>query len=100
MATGVFYDNQIIMERRISATEAARSFSELLNRVRYRGEEFVIERGGEPVCRLVPARRLVRTVAELVGVLRSMPKPDPAYWETLEEIIRRQPALPKSAWRR
>src|SRR5687767_13963314 len=34
----------------ISATRAARSFSELLDRVCYRGESFVIERGGELVC--------------------------------------------------
>ena len=32
--------------RIISATEAARSFSELLDRVCYRGETFIIERGG------------------------------------------------------
>jgi len=30
--------------------EAARSFSELINRVYQKGESFVIERGGEPIC--------------------------------------------------
>jgi prevent-host-death family protein len=88
------------MESRISATQAARTFSDLLNRVRYRGEEFVVERGGEPVCRIIPARPVARSVAELVGVLRSIPKPDAAYWDAVEEITRRQPALPKSPWPR
>ena len=32
--------------RVVSATHAARSFSELLDRVCYRGESFVIERAG------------------------------------------------------
>lgn len=52
------------MTTRVSATEAARTFSDLLNRIRYRGEEFVVERAGEPVCRMTPAaptKRLTST---------------------------------------
>ena len=88
------------MERTISATRAARTFSDLLNRVRYRGDSFVIERGGQPVGRLTPAWATRCTVAELVTHLRSGPKPDPGYWEMLTAIVRRQPKLPKSPWRR
>jgi antitoxin (DNA-binding transcriptional repressor) of toxin-antitoxin stability system len=88
------------VESRISATKAARAFSDLLNRVRYRGEAFVVERGGEPICRIVPTQPAARTAAELVDLLRTMPKPDTGYWDTLEEITRRQPVLPKSPWRR
>jgi prevent-host-death family protein len=88
------------MRTRISATEAARRFSDLLNRVRYRGEEFVVERGGEPVCRIVPARPAKPTLADLARILESAPKPDPAYWDAVEDAIRRQPKLPKSLWRR
>jgi hypothetical protein len=47
-------DYHTILESHISATEAARTFSDILNRVRYRGEAFVVERGGEPVCRISP----------------------------------------------
>lgn len=39
----------------ITATEAARAFSELLNRVRYEHQSFVILRGGEQVARIEPA---------------------------------------------
>jgi len=67
------------MERTISATRAARTFSDLLNRVRYRSESFVIERGGEPVGRLTPAGASRCTVAELAMHLRAGPKPDPGY---------------------
>ena len=87
------------METHISATQAARSFSDLLNRVRYRGEEFIIERGGEPVCRLVPAGPRKFTVADMVALLQSLPKPDPGYWDDLEQIQKEQkPEVAASRW--
>jgi prevent-host-death family protein len=87
------------MSSRISATEAARGFSALLNRVRYRGEEFIIERGGEPVGRLTPVEPPRRTtMADLVRLLRTLPHPDEAYLKELERIRKRQPALPRSPW--
>ena len=88
------------MASRISATEAARSLSELLNRVRYRGESFIVERGGEPVCRIVPATPVGCTVADLVRVLRSAPRPDDAYLDSVEKAVRDQPRLPKGPWER
>ena len=88
------------MKFHLSATQAARQFSDLLNRVRYRGEEFVIERAGEPVCEIIPARPVTRTVADLVRALRAIPAPDDAYWETLEDIIKHQQPLPPSPWPR
>ena len=41
-------------DKAISATKAARSFSELLNQVQYRDASFSIERGRKVVARLVP----------------------------------------------
>jgi antitoxin (DNA-binding transcriptional repressor) of toxin-antitoxin stability system len=90
----------IIMESHISATEAARSFSDLVNRVLYRGDVFVIERGGQPVCRIVPARPAKFTLRDLVQLLKTTPKPDPEYWDVLEDINRNQPPLPESPWER
>jgi prevent-host-death family protein len=86
------------MKTRISATEAARSFSDILNRVRYRGETFVIERRGEPICEIVPAK--VSTVSDFVRLIRSIPKPDDEYLDTLEEIRRTQPRVAPSPWER
>ena len=43
------------MAGKITATDAARRFSDLLNQVRYQGAEFDIVRGKEVVARLVPA---------------------------------------------
>lgn len=86
--------------RRISATEAARNFSELLNRVRYRGESFVVERGGESVCELRPAAPPRFTGADLVTLLRTLPAVDEDYLRSVEETARRQPILPESPWER
>lgn len=78
------------MESRISATEAARSFSNFLNRVRNRGEQFVIERGGEAICRIVPAGSPKFTLADLVQLLETSPKPDPGYARAVKKAIRSQ----------
>ena len=87
------------MESHISATQAARTFSDLLNRVLYRGEEFVIERGGEPVGRLAPVRPRKFTVADMVQLLRTAPKPDTGYGKDLERIRKAQkPEVPRSRW--
>ncbi len=89
------------METRVSATEAVRRFSDLLNRIRYRGEEFVVERGGEPVCRMTPAmapRRL--TLGELASFLRDVPSPDAKYASDVRRAVRSQRRLPRSPWGR
>jgi prevent-host-death family protein len=40
--------------RSISVTEAARNFSDCVNRARYQGVTFILHRNGVPVARLVP----------------------------------------------
>ena len=42
------------MGKVISATELARQLGDILGRIRYRRESFVIERNGTPVARLIP----------------------------------------------
>ena len=88
------------MKSRISATEAARSFSELMNRVRYRGESFVVERGGKPICEILPARPPKFSGAELASLLRSLPTPDEEYLTIVEELIAKQPTVAESGWQR
>ena len=88
------------MATSISATQAARSFSDILARVRYRGEEFLIEKGGEPVCRLTPVRVAARTARQLASIIGSLPKPDAQYLKEVERVSKRQPKVPKSRWGR
>ncbi len=86
--------------RRLSATEAARSFSELLNRVRYRGETFVIERGGVAIGELRPAAPVRFTGPDLLTLLRSLPPVDAGFLDDVEDGIRNQPGPPESPWER
>lgn len=89
------------MSTRVTATEAVRTFSDLLNRIRYRGEEFVVERGGEPVCRMTPAGPAHRlTFRELAELLRDIPGPDPGFAADVRTAMRRQSRLRRSPWER
>ena len=51
------------MEHRITATELARSLGDVLGRVRFRNDSFLIERNGDPVARLVPVGEASPTTA-------------------------------------
>ncbi|MGH2830358.1 MAG: type II toxin-antitoxin system Phd/YefM family antitoxin [Actinomycetota bacterium] len=66
--------------RRISATDAARGFAEVINRVRYQGEQFEIVRNGEAVARIVPTvpSRAV-TAAQLTDLVRNLPPLDEGF---------------------
>ncbi len=87
------------MSQRVTATEAARRFSDLLNRVRYEGETFVIVRGGEEIGQLAPAQpnRPV-TLRDLMEILAREASPDPEFADDLEEIQREQPLAGDTPW--
>ena len=84
--------------RVISATQAARSFSELLDRVCYRGETFVIERGGELVCEIAHVKPLRFTGANFLALLHTLPKPDAGYWRAVKDAAKQEPLVPESPW--
>jgi antitoxin (DNA-binding transcriptional repressor) of toxin-antitoxin stability system len=84
--------------RKLSATEASRNFSEILNLTRYRGESFLVMRAGEPVCEIKPAKPPRFTVADLAELLNDLPPIDEDYLHTVEELSRSQPSLPASPW--
>lgn len=89
------------MTTRVSATDAVRTFSDLLNRIHYRGEEFVVERGGEAVCRMTPATAPVRlTLRELAALLRQGPAPDAKFASEVRKAVKAQGRLPRSPWGR
>jgi prevent-host-death family protein len=62
--------------RNISATDAARSFSDLLDAVEHRGEDFAIVRRGKAVARLAPVGR---GSGKQVKALLAELAPDPAW---------------------
>jgi len=56
----------------LSETEMVRGFSDIVNRVMYRGERFILVKGGKPVAELRPLPA-GRRLGELEAVLRSLP---------------------------
>jgi prevent-host-death family protein len=89
------------MRSTISATDASRNFSSLLDRVQHHRDEFVVERAGTPVCTITPAAPMRSTMADLVAFLREHPLPDATFAEDVRAISRRQPrAATRSPWER
>lgn len=87
---------------RVTATEAARRFSDLLNRVRYQGASFEIARGKEIVARIVPAAppRAVK-LAELDALMANLPSlapEDVTQFEKDVDRVRREIPFPEAKW--
>lgn len=79
----------------ITATELAKNLSDILNRVRYRGERFIIERNGEPIARLSPASHPPGiTWKEFVARYADFPRPDDRFADDLEQIRAEQAQMP------
>ncbi len=84
-------DNLILVPKKISATDAARSFADVLTRVSHRGEEFIVERGGEPVCRISPVGPATRSTAgDLARAVAAISWPDAEYFAILRDLVRKQ----------
>jgi prevent-host-death family protein len=75
------------MEHRISATDLARNLGDVLGRVRYRNDTFVVERNGDAVARVVPlAESAPTTVLEAFAAWRSAGPPDADFATDLERV--------------
>jgi hypothetical protein len=60
-----------------------------------------IDRGDdEPIGVLLPVKPPMLTVADLVALLRPLPKPDPGFWDTVEEAAKQSTEIPPSPWER
>ena len=87
--------------KKISATQAARSFSDVVAKVRYRGQQFIVEKGGEAVCLITsvsPGGAGRSTLGDLLRVLRDLPVIDDQYRKTVRTAIRKQGKTPRSPW--
>ena len=85
------------MEYRLSATELARKVGEVLGRIRYRRDSFVVEKNGEPVARIVPvAAPALPSVHEVLSAWSEAGKPDAGFAADLTRIAEsdRPPADP------
>lgn len=77
------------MAARITPADLARRLPEILERVRDRGERFVIEDNGTPLATIAPPEPgPAKSFQELAERLAGIPWPDEDFVDDLEEIHR------------
>jgi antitoxin (DNA-binding transcriptional repressor) of toxin-antitoxin stability system len=87
------------MEKRISATQAVRDFSEVLNTIKFKGVHYIIERSGKPIACMKSIDEKVdpMTLADLKNLLKKLPKLEKeldAFASDIAEISNYQPLIP------
>ena len=86
------------MENRISATDLARKLGDVLGRIRYRGEAFIVERNGEAVARIAPVATATATaLADGLRAWRQGTAPDLGFADDLERVNKAD-SPPRNPW--
>lgn len=80
----------------MTATDAARGFSEVLNRVAA-GEEVEVTRSGAPVAVIGPVKARLVSAARFLELLADAPAPDERFADDLREI-REGVGTPSEPW--
>ncbi|MFC1823319.1 type II toxin-antitoxin system Phd/YefM family antitoxin [Thermodesulfobacteriota bacterium] len=86
------------MEKDITATEAVREFSEILNHVKFKGDHFIVKRSGKPVAKICPIEREKTPLKELKSMIAELPKLGKEldnFSSNLKDISNVQPSLPQ-----
>jgi prevent-host-death family protein len=87
----------------IAATDAAKNFGRLVDRVREEGAIYIIERHGRPMAQIGPvASSPTKTLRALAEAMRTAPKLDEETLRYIEEGVARhnRPAVPRNRWER
>lgn len=80
----------------VTATELAKNLSDILNRVKYKGELFEIRRNGERLAIVGPlAPTTVATMGDYIDFYRNTPRLEDQFASDLEAVIAE---LPKVDW--
>ena len=75
------------MATSVTATELARKLGDLLARVRYRHESFIVERNGKPIARMVPVEpRPPTTLSDALAAWSGTGPVDPAFGSDLKTV--------------
>jgi prevent-host-death family protein len=81
----------------MTATDAARSFSELLNRVA-NGEEIEVTRSGAAVAVISPPKSSLISAARFRELIATAPSPDAGFADDVR-VVRESAGPPEDAWR-
>lgn len=87
----------------IAATDAAKNFGRLVDRVREEGATYVIERHGRPVAQIGPVDiDEPKTLRHLVEAIKAAPRLDEEVLRYIEEgiAIYNKPEVPRNRWER
>ena len=89
-------------ENHIAATEAAKTFGRLVDRVREERATYIIERSGKPVAQIGPIEPKVATMRDLAEFFRTAPRLDEETLRYIEEgmAMFNRPRVPKNPWER
>ena len=88
--------------RVVTATETAKNFGAIIDRVREERAVYVVERGGTPVAEIGPVKAKTVTIRDFAELLRSgsVPSPGEDYLRAVEEGIAlyNRPEVPENRW--
>jgi len=87
----------------IPATEAAKTFGRLVDRVREAGATYIIERHGRPVAQIGPiAPSRIFTVRDFADMITTLPPADEEFLHAVEEAVAmfNEPRVPENPWER
>jgi prevent-host-death family protein len=86
----------------VSATEAAKNFGELVDRVREAGVPYIVERKGRPIVEIAPVSRRRCSLAELAEWLESRKTLHDAFTTAVARHVKavNRPRVPESRWGR
>lgn len=87
------------MSTTITATELSRSLSDILNRVKYKGERFVIQRNGETIATIAPAKSISNvTLDDIIARRGDRYVPGDGFADDLEAIQAEQEMATFPEW--
>ena len=90
--------------RVVTATEAAKTFGSIIDRVREERAVYVVERGGSPVAEIGPVEAKTVTVRDFVEIIRSgsIPAAGEEYLKAVEEGVAfwNRAEVPRDPWAR
>jgi hypothetical protein len=85
-------------EIQISSTELVRSIGDILGRLRFRGDSFIVEKNGKPIAILSPYPGHARkTLKDILGAWIDAGERDEELADLLDEVSRND-APPEDPW--
>lgn len=84
----------------MSATDAAKTFGRLVDRVREERAVYIVERGGAPVAQIGPVTDTRCTLGDLAALFRSRERLDEEYLREVEAGLKtwNKPSVPRDQW--